>query len=316
MSTSSLTERYVDEVVRRLPAAQRDDIGEELRTTIADTVEAREAADPQSAEREVLTEMGDPVRYAARYTGRPLALIGPDLYPAYIRLLVLLLSSVLPVITTVSVLVELADSGDVGAAVGEGVTTVLTLGAQMIAVLTVVFALVDRLRSRDGAPARSAAWTLADLPEPRKKDKVGIMDALGAAWYALLISLTVWQHVAKPYGADGHGGGKAVEVLDPALWSGWIWPVLLGLAAMLALSAARITVRGWTVRLAALNTVAQAVFALPFAWILQHRMLFNPEFLKTAGTDALTQEVYSGLAVIVLVLGASAVVTGFRSARR
>ncbi|MGW7417827.1 HAAS signaling domain-containing protein [Streptomyces sp. NPDC054863] len=316
MSTSTLTERYVDEVVRRLPADQRDDIGEELRTTIADTIEARREADPQSAEREVLTEMGDPVRYAARYSGRPLALIGPDHYPAYIRLLVLLLSTVLPVLTGLAVLMELADTGNVGAAVGEGVTTVLTLGAQMIAVLTIAFALADRFRSRDGEPVRSTSWTLTDLPEPRKKDKGGIVVALGAAWYALLISLAVWQHVAKPYGVDGKGGGKGVEVLDPALWSGWIWPVLLGLAGMLAISAARITVRGWTVRLAVLNAVAQVVFALPFAWVLQQRMLFNPEFLKTAATDALTQQVYSGLAVIVLILGVSAVVTGFRQARR
>lgn len=316
MSTSTLTERYVEEVVRRLPADQRDDIGEELRATIADTVEARAAADPRSAEREVLTEMGDPVRYAARYTGRPLALIGPDHYPAYIRLLVLLLSTVLPVVTVVAVLVELADSGDVGAAVGEGVTTVLTLGAQMVAWLTLFFALADRFRGRDGAPARTRAWTVTDLPEPRKKEKGGVMVALGAAWYALLISLTVWQHVAKPYGSDGHGGGKSVEVLDPALWSGWIWPVLLGLAGMLAVSAARISVQGWTVRLAVLNAAARAVFALPLAWVLYRRMFFNPEFLKTAGTEALTQQVYSGVAAIVLLLAASAVWTGFRSARR
>ncbi|MFH8472608.1 HAAS signaling domain-containing protein [Streptomyces sp. NPDC018000] len=314
MSTTTLTERYVNEVVRRLPADQRDDIADELRAMIADTVEARDPAGAQSAEREVLTEMGDPIRYAARYTDRPLALIGPDYYPTYVRLLTLLLSTVLPAITVVFVLMELADTQDVGAAVGEGVSTVLTVGAQMIAGLTVVFALAERVRNRDGELARTADWTLDDLPEERQPDKGGVVACAGAAWYTLLISLIVWQHVAKPFRADGDSQG--IEVLDPALWSGWIWPVLVGLAGMLAVSLARVTARGWTVRLAVLNAVAQAVFALPLAWVLHRRLLFNPDFLEVAGTDALTQQVYSGAAVIVLVMGVSAVVTGFRSVRR
>ncbi|MGW4107442.1 hypothetical protein [Streptomyces sp. NPDC004976] len=41
MSTGVLTERYVHEVVRRLPADQRDDMAQELRATIADTIEGR-----------------------------------------------------------------------------------------------------------------------------------------------------------------------------------------------------------------------------------------------------------------------------------
>lgn len=37
MTTDTLTDRYVREVVRRIPADQREDVAEELRTTIADT---------------------------------------------------------------------------------------------------------------------------------------------------------------------------------------------------------------------------------------------------------------------------------------
>ncbi|MFC9686866.1 HAAS signaling domain-containing protein [Streptomyces sp. NPDC056948] len=107
--TSALTDRYVAEVVRRIPADQRGDVADELHATIADTVEARGQADSEAAEREVLTEMGDPIRLAAQYADRPLALIGPGFYPTYIRLLTVLLSTVLPVVTAVSAVLDVLD---------------------------------------------------------------------------------------------------------------------------------------------------------------------------------------------------------------
>ncbi|MFJ1679629.1 hypothetical protein ACIODT_32540 [Streptomyces sp. NPDC088251] len=151
--TGTLTDRYVVEVVRRIPTDQRGDVADELRATIADTVEARGPADPATAERGVLTEMGDPIRLAARYAGRPLALIGPELYPTYVRLLTVLLSTVLPVVTAMSAVLDVLDGQGVGEVIGGAVGAVLTVGAQMIAWLTVVFALSSGPAS---GPARSA----------------------------------------------------------------------------------------------------------------------------------------------------------------
>lgn len=150
----TLTDRYVALVVRRIPADQRGDVADELRATIADTVEARGPAGPEAAEREVLTEMGDPIRLAARYTDRPLALIGPALYPTYIRLLTVLLSTVLPVVTAVSAVLDVLDGQGAGEVIGGAVGAVLSLSTQMIAWLTVVFALVERSGKRAGTVGR------------------------------------------------------------------------------------------------------------------------------------------------------------------
>ncbi|MER5424287.1 HAAS signaling domain-containing protein [Streptosporangium roseum] len=312
MSTNTLTDRYVHEVVRRIPADQRDDVADELRTTIADTVDARDAADPDSAEREVLTEMGDPIRLAARYADRPLTLIGPELYPTYIRLLVTLLSIVLPVVTAALVVVDVLDNNDLGSAIGTGIGAALTVGAQMIAWLTVVFALVERSRNRKGASAASGTWTPDDLPElPRPDKRVGAAGA-AAVGNALLIGLIVWQHIAEPYRADGNA--ERLQVLHPDLWSGWIWPILAGLAGLVALNLVRIAARGWTVRLAAWYALAEAAFALPLAWILYRRVFFSPEFL-TDFSGKWTDSFYTVTALGVLVVSASAVVSRFREAR-
>lgn len=311
MSTSTLTERYVHEVVRRLPADQRDDIADELRTTIADTIEARDPDRPEAAEREVLKEMGDPIRHAARYTDRPLALIGPDLYPTYIRLLVLLLTTVLPVITAVFVLLELVDDNGLGAAVGAGVETVFTVGAQMVTVLTVLFAVAERVGHRKGTLIRTTDWTPDDLPETREPDKGGVGALMTAVWYALLLGLIVWQQISEPYRTDGTE--ERIAVLDPDLWSGWMWPILAGLAGLVALSLVRVVTHRWTTRLAILHAAAQALFVLPLAWILHQRQFFNPDFLADV-TDNTTPEVYTGVALIVLVASLVSVVKSFRAA--
>ena len=62
MTTATLTDRYVDAAMRTVPEAQRADLAAELRGSIDDQIEARlgEGEDQASAERAVLTDLGDP----------------------------------------------------------------------------------------------------------------------------------------------------------------------------------------------------------------------------------------------------------------
>ncbi|MFJ2913965.1 hypothetical protein ACIO8F_32155 [Streptomyces sp. NPDC087228] len=308
--TGTLTDRYVVEVVRRIPTDQRGDVADELRATIADTVEARGPADPATAERGVLTEMGDPIRLAARYADRPLALIGPELYPTYVRLLTVLLSTVLPVVTAMSAVLDVLDGQGVGEVIGGAVGAVLTVGAQMIAWLTVVFALIERSGKRPGAVG--GAWTPDDLPDRDVPRKRGAAAYARVVWHALLIALIVWQHTAQPYRTDG---GTRLDVLDPSLWSGWIWPILAGLVGLVTLDTIR-AVRVWTHSLAAWSSGAEAAFALPLAWVLHRQELFNPAFLSDAnGGWQAPQFFYTLAAMGVLAVSAGEVVKRFREAR-
>ncbi|ADB30636.1 hypothetical protein Kfla_1538 [Kribbella flavida DSM 17836] len=312
MSGTTLTDRYVHEVVRRIPADQRADVADELRTTIADTAEARGAADPEAAEREVLAEMGDPIRLAARYADRPLALIGPELYPAYVRLLKLLLTTVLPIVVAVLVVLEVLDSNDVGSVIGSAIGGILTVGGQMIAWLTVVFALIDRSRHRETAAAEVNQWSPDDLPELRQTEKRDSGAALAVGWNALILALIVWQHTAEPYRA----GNDRIEVLDPALWSGWIWPILAGLAGVVTLEVIRFATRSTTMLHATLYAVAELLVTLPLAWILSQQQFFNPVFLAHFNNGWTSPDaIYTIAVIVVLLVGGSEIVTRFREAR-
>ena len=84
----TLTDRYVRAVLRNVPSGQRDELEREVRALVADAIEARAAdgqLDPDAAERAALTELGDPAALAARYTGATLHLIGPQVYPIWLR---------------------------------------------------------------------------------------------------------------------------------------------------------------------------------------------------------------------------------------
>ena len=93
MTTTTLTDRYVETILRNLPPHQRTDVEQELRASIADAVDDRLAAgtDPAEAETAVIAELGDPERLAAGYADRPLYLIGPALFLDYRRVLTALL---------------------------------------------------------------------------------------------------------------------------------------------------------------------------------------------------------------------------------
>lgn len=308
--TGTLTDRYVTEVVRHIPADQHGDVADELRATIADTIEARGSADLEAAEREVLTEMGAPIRLAAQYADRPLALIGPELYPTYVRLLTVLLSAVLPMVTAVSAVLDVLDGQGAAEVIGGAVGAVISVGAQMVAWLTVVFALVERSGKRSGTVGR--VWTPDDLPERRAPKERGVAAYTGMAWHALLIALIVWQHTAQPYRTDD---GIHIDVLDPGLWSNWIWPILAGLVGLVTLDAIR-AVRVRTRSLAVWSIAAEAAFTLPLAWVLHRQEFFNPAFLSDFnGSWQTPDSFYTVVVVGVLAVGAGRVVKRFREVR-
>ncbi|MFB8275713.1 HAAS signaling domain-containing protein [Nocardia colli] len=321
MSKSSLTERYVHEVIRRLPAEQRGDIAEELRVTIADMVEARGASDPSTAEREVLVEMGDPVPLALRFADRPLVLIGPELYPRYLRLTKLLLTTVLPLVVVLFVALDVVDGKSLRQLVLTAVMVTVTAAAQMIAWPTVAFAVAQRTRYRNETVVGGGTWTPEDLPDevpdPHQTDRSGYFAFGSAMWSALLLGVIVWQHIAMPYRLHGADGSvRRMEVLEPSLWNGWIWPVVIGLGILVALDLIRVAAGNWTPLRAGWYALGHALFALPLAWILYRHMLFDPIVLDDFNGSLHTPDAFYTLTgAVVLLSSGHEVFRRFRDAR-
>ena len=95
-----LIERYLQEIGRQLPrhlpSEQRADILAELRSSLMDTLEARFEGEPsENAVVQMIREMGSPQQVAASYHPIGQYLIGPELYPTFRLVLVVVFTAVI-----------------------------------------------------------------------------------------------------------------------------------------------------------------------------------------------------------------------------
>ncbi|WP_317451841.1 permease prefix domain 1-containing protein [Microbacterium sp. NIBRBAC000506063] len=251
---TTLTQRYISAVTRRLPADMQDDVREELAASVADAVESRleqgeEAAD---AERAVLTGLGDPDALAAGYADRPLHLIGPRYYLMWWRLLKLLLW-IVPACVLGAVILGLSLAGaPVGEIIGTAVAATVGTIVHLAFWTTLVFAILDRT----GADA-TIGWDLDHLPEPQETgagrgELIASLVLLGVAAAALL-----WDRfIGFVFRADGDvniGAGlgeqtTSLPLLDPGLWPWWLGGLLVLLAVEAVLAVVLYARAGGTAR--------------------------------------------------------------------
>ncbi|HYJ26931.1 MAG TPA: permease prefix domain 1-containing protein [Nocardioides sp.] len=278
--TSSLTDRYVTATVRDLDDEQRAEVERELRTTIQDMIDGRVeggAASRREAERAVLAELGDPVRLAAGYSGRPLYLIGPSVYPQWRRVMTVLLTTLVPLVTAVNLVVRLFVDDVATDGIAPAVVAALWVGflvaVNVVFWVTVVFALAERGRVETGAELE---WDPDQLPEDDGAGRVGLGETVAAVGFLAAAGLAiVWQQTSSPVTSDG----EPVPVLDPALWSG-VLPWLLLVLAGQAVVAVAVHRRGrWSTGLAVANIALDLAFALPLLLVLRAGTLFNPDFV-------------------------------------
>lgn len=276
----TMTEQYVHAVTRHLGEDQRDDVALELRSDIADRIEALCANDPtlnhEDAENAALVELGDPDRLAASYRGTPQHLIGPDLFPTYVRILFKVLLAVVPLVTTIVAVVHVFEGADLGSIIGKAAWTAFNTSVHIVFWTTLSFAVLERTAHPTEESLGLEPWTPDALP-PLPAAPRGVLGETitNIVWLGLLAGFLVWQQVATPPWGDG----ERVPVLDPELWTFWIPLILTTLVAEAAFEIVKYRRGGvWTRKFAALNTLTGLAFAAPLAWLAWQEQLLNPVF--------------------------------------
>lgn len=307
---STYTDRYVSVVVKHLPADQHADVEAELRSSIADAVDA--GADESA----VLNDMGDPERLAATYAERPLQLIGPRLYLQWKRLLVLLLWIVVPIVAAVTAIGgALGDQGP-WAVIGQTIGAAWVTLAMICFWVTAVFAAIERWGGTD-IDEIDAPWTVDKLPEPTTATVTWAETAWSAATIVLMATFLVWQQLFPWVHTDD---GEALPVINPELWT-FVLPTLLAvmlveLVVVIARqSRGRWTMGDWWVTLG-INIAAAALLLPP---LLGHTFLNREAFAAMGWPDANapfgleTTELI--IAAVLVITALSDVIGGFVKAR-
>lgn len=313
-TTSTLTDRYVEATLRRLPLRQRPDIERELRASIADAVDDRLAAggDPAVAELAVLTELGDPARLAAGYADRPLQLIGPGLYLGYLRVLTALLVTIVPAVAAIVGLMRGLQDAAPLTVLGDTLGAAFTAGVNIAFWTTLVFAVIERTAAPRRTPARP--WTPAALPEPPSR----------RARYAELTTLTVvlvlfttFVLLSPTVSTETDANGAPIGLLSPWLWqTGVVYAFIALVVASLGFAFAKHYVR-WSVPVAVAGSLVDLAAPVVLIWLAANDRVLNPAFVAAAGWP-MSVPYWTKVVLIVISAGtlAHTVAEGIARARR
>ncbi|NGM11295.1 permease prefix domain 1-containing protein [Verrucosispora sioxanthis] len=313
---TSLTDRYLAATLRSVPTGRREEIATELRASIGDMIDGRtaEGLDAATAERAVLTELGNPAQLAARYSDRRLQLIGPAYYLAWQRLLIVLLSTIPAIVGVLIGVLQATVADNPAGAIGEGIVAAFNVAVQIAFWVTLVFALLERL----GTPLNLPEWSVDQLPELPTERGVTLTDVCASiVFLGLFIAFLPWQHFQSVVGPDG----ERLPILDPALWTFWLPLLIVVLLASIALEIGKYRARRWTWPLVVGNAVLSLAFAVPAIWLLLDDRLLNPEFvtrfawLRDGGLDTVARISIVVIVAITLLDIADSVVKARRSAR-
>jgi len=257
-----LIDRYLDAVRLFLPRDQRDDIAAELRDVLLTRREEREALLGRPLTRKedeaMLHDYGHPLIVAARY-GQPRYLIGPELYPIYAFVLMIVLAAIGVAAAITGVVAVAVASGDAARGLGAALSVAWTGGFVAIGAVTAIFAVLQRT----GASQRiTLDWSIKDLPRitRRRPRQPWFEHATGIVFLTLF--LFWWVGLIRPDVPDIplHTGGALHVAFAPAL-HGLYLPLLALAAGRIAVHALMLAGREVRSIALALDAVLQAALA-------------------------------------------------------
>lgn len=190
---AELMNRYIYQVVRRLPKDQRDEVALELQELIGDMLEGAESIE------EVLAKLGSPAVFARKYQDQTHYLIGPEYYENYIWLLRLVLICMLIPVFTVSLINGIREG-----TIFFGVSSLFIAGVTVFGGITLLFAVMERNQIKFDLK-REKAWTVSDLgdhfagkknwnlrglaPVPHKKAMISRGDSVVGIVFIVIFSM-------------------------------------------------------------------------------------------------------------------------------
>jgi len=263
-----LIDRYILEVGTYLPKDLRDDVGAELRSNLAEALEARRVANPGSPEDDlevaVLQELGPPHRFADSHVPRPRVLFGPRLYPPFFRTIKIAIAA-LVALAALGVYFDFTRSQSLlslGPSLLTAFVSILSGSLVIVGIVVVVFTMIERTAAE---PTESEEkWDPRTLPDAEDPDKISLGDRVSSIAFLLvaLIVVNFFRHRIGAYATLGDESGW-VPLLGPA-FQAQIWMLNLALVLDLLINFAVLARWRWSWPLRWANF---AVNSLYVAWL-------------------------------------------------
>lgn len=178
--TPEILQRYLFAVGSRLPDKGREDILQELESDILERLDMDAPGTTDRSERlsQLLVSFGDPEAISRQYGGRPSVLIGAELFPSYGKVLRLVLTIVLTLLSFVyliSIVFSPTDTTGIISLLTDWLSALFQGALSVFATVTLSFAIAERVMGKNGTRFHEsgAAWTPDLLPQlPDAADRV------------------------------------------------------------------------------------------------------------------------------------------------
>lgn len=328
----NLIDIYIQEVAKRLPEKNREDITLELRSTIEDML-----PDDYNEEdvKSVLEKLGSPVSLANGYLDRPMQLIGPRYFDVYTTLL----KMIIPIAAVIALIAMVAEnfigySGDQAVLdvilklIGKGIGEIVEVGLHVFFWLTLVFAILERTDKDKGTQPLTTSlkkWTPDDLKNisyvPKKKSISKFEVFGGLMWTAIWATFYFYaNHLVGVYEGTENGLKFVVPTFNQDVLLQY-WPIVVVMIVFeVAISLYKLVQGQWTTRLAIGNTILQITGTIVFIIIVVNPHLFNEGFITyVANVFTISLEEFKtwliGGGILIYILSAALnIFDGFRKA--
>ena len=310
-----IIDRYVAEVGRRLSLVKgRADIEKELRSTLEDMLDdrARKAGRPadEAMEIELLREYGSPGEVAATYNPHPY-LIGPRMFPLFLRILKLAAFGIaigLTVVTIIQIVVQIPmTSTDIVQIVSKGIGRIVSTIVAAFGYVVLTFAVLERiLPASEIELDEEKEWDPASLMKEPELDEVKPWEPILAVLFTCIV-LSIFNFNSDLIGLYSFDGENwiATPLLTEAFfrrlpWMNAAWIAEIVLNGLL-LRAGRWTggTRIFSIGIRILQVVILALLAAGPSIIT-----ITPESLRASGLfNADTAETLGSMAQIAVRIG-------------
>jgi hypothetical protein len=283
---NDLIDRYVYQVIKRLPQTQRTDIEAELRGLIDDMLSARGSAGRDDVIA-VLRELGRPAELAAKYSGSKRHLIGPEYFDIYLLVLKIVLAASTLGMVLVQVIGYVATPPEsVWQAIGQFFAAVFTGLIQAFAWVTGVFALIERLAK--GSPCKDQDWNPAELPPlPEQKAAIKRSEPIVGIVFTVLF-LVILNVSPQLFSAYIHVDGvlHTAPVFDLAVFYRQLPLIDVMICLGLVKELLRLIVGRYTLPLSLALTVLNVAAMIMFIFLFGPASgIWNPDFMAQIGTE-------------------------------
>ncbi|MFC9448164.1 hypothetical protein ACFTSE_18435 [Bacillus cereus] len=287
----NLIDLYIQEVAKRLPEKNREDITLELRSTIEDMLPGDYNEEDV---KNVLEKLGSPVSLANGYLDKPMHLIGPRYFDVYTTLLKMIIP-IAAVIALISMVAEnfIGYSGDQAVLnvilqlIGKGIGEIFEVGLHVFFWLTLVFVILERTDKDKGIQPLTTSfkkWTPDDLKNisyvPKKKS-ISRFEVFGglmwtAVWATLYFSAN---HLVGVYNGTVNGLKFVAPTFNQDVLLQY-WPIVVIMIVFeIGISLYKLVQGQWTQRLAIGNAILQVAGTIVFIVIVVNPHLFNEGFI-------------------------------------